>query len=130
MKVGIPIKPELIQENSFNTERINDRTQEIIRLGLKFTAVFSASDLIALGALKALKDIGRNVPDEVSLMGYGDMPFSSYISLTTVSSPAYEMGKNAMLLLMDFIDGRRNESTKVVLRPSVIFRSSCQQISE
>jgi DNA-binding LacI/PurR family transcriptional regulator len=128
-EVGISIKPELIREYSFNTEIIYDRTQEIIRSGLKFTAIFSASDLIALGVLKALEDIGRKVPDDVSLVGYGDMPFSSYLSLTTVSSPSYEMGKNAMLLVMDFIERRRNEPTKVVLRPSVIFRSSCQQKS-
>lgn len=126
---GIPVNPELIRECSFSSETIYNQTQEIIQSKLNFSAVFSASDLIAFGIIKALEDMGKSVPEDVSVMGYGDMPFSNYISLTTVSSPAYEMGKNAMLLLMDLIEERRAGVEKVILRPSIIFRSSCTQKS-
>ena len=98
--------------------------------GRRCRAVFSASDLIGFGVIKALEVLGKSVPDDISLMGYGDMPFSNYISLTTVSSPAYEMGKNAMLMLLDLIEGRRVVADKVILRPSIVFRSSCWQKSE
>ena len=66
------------------------------------------------------------VPSEVSLIGYSDMPFSKFISLTTVSTPGYEMGKNAMISLMDLIEGRVEAPRKVILKPSVVFRSSCK----
>ncbi len=130
MEFGIPINPELIRECSFNSETIYHQTQKNIKSNVDFSAVFSASDLIGFGVIKALEDLGKSVPEDISVMGYGDMPFSNYISLTTVSSPAYEMGKNAMLLLMDLIEGRRVVADKVVLRPSIVFRSSCKQKSE
>lgn len=130
MEFGIPIGPELIRECSFSSETIYHQAQKIIKSNLNFSAVFSASDLIGFGVIKALEDLGKSVPEDISLVGYGDMPFSNYISLTTVSSPAYEMGKNAMLLLMDLIEGRRVVADKVVLRPSIVFRSSCRQKPE
>ncbi len=130
MEFGIPIKAELIRECSFSSETIYRQTQNIIKSNPDYSAVFSASDLIGFGVIKALEDLGKSVPGDISVMGYGDMPFSNYISLTTVSSPAYEMGKNAMLLLMDLIEGRRVAVDKVILRPSLIFRSSCKQKSE
>ena len=130
MEFGISVRPELICECSFSSETIYHQTQQIIKSKLDFSAVFSASDLIGFGIIKALEDSGKSVPEDVSLIGYGDMPFSNYISLTTVSSPAYEMGKNALLLLMDRIERRRVVVNKVVLRPSIIFRSSCKQKSE
>ena len=95
---------------------------------MSFTAVFAASDLIALSVEKALQEVGKSVPSEISLIGYSDMPFSKFISLTTVSSPAYEMGKNAIVSLIDLIEERVEAPHKVVLKPSVVFRSSCKAI--
>ena len=123
---GAAIQEELIRECSFNSGMIYEETREIIQSGLQFTAVFAASDLIGIGLKKALEELGYAIPDDISLIGYGNMPFSSYISLTTVSSPSYEMGKNAIILLLDLIEGRVAEPCTIELRPSVIFRSTCK----
>lgn len=123
---GLEIKNELIRECSFNSEMIYAETQEIMRLALHFTAVFAASDLIGLSVQKALQEVGKAIPNDISLIGYGDLPFSKFISLTTVSSPAYEMGKNAMILLLDLIQGRAKKPNRVELQPSIIFRSTCK----
>ena len=125
-EAGLPIRESLIRECSFHADIIYKETQKIVRSDMSFTAVFAASDLIALSVEKALQEIGKSVPTDVSLIGYSDMPFSKFISLTTVSTPGYEMGKNAMISLMDLIEGRVEAPHKVILKPSVVFRSSCK----
>jgi len=70
---------------------------------------------------------GNRIPDDISIIGFDDIPFSSAISLTTVSQPAYEMGKNAMLMLIDLMKGRISPPQRIVLRPSMIIRGSCRK---
>ena len=92
-----------------------------------FTAVFAGNDLIAIGIKKALEERGLNVPKDVSLVGYGDMPFSALISLTSVSCPAMEMGKSALTLLVNILEHKFISSRRILLRPTLVLRSSCRQ---
>jgi LacI family transcriptional regulator len=94
----------------------------------RFTAVFATSDIMAFGAKQAFEDRGLLIPDDVSIIGYDDIPFSSAISLTTISQPAYEMGRNAMHLLIDLMKKRVSTPHHIVLRPSIIIRKSCRKI--
>ncbi|MCK4924549.1 MAG: substrate-binding domain-containing protein [Spirochaetes bacterium] len=71
---------------------------------------------------------GLLIPDDVSIIGYDDIPFSSAISLTTISQPAYEMGRNAMHLLIDLMEKHVSTPHHIVLRPSIIIRKSCQKM--
>jgi DNA-binding LacI/PurR family transcriptional regulator len=121
----LSLSTQLVRECSFHYEEGYEETLAILEKGYPFTAVFAASDLIAFGAKAAIEKHGLSVPDNISLVGYGDIPSSRFMSLTTVSNPAYEMGKSAFRLLLDYIENRIATPKQIVLRPSVVFRSTC-----
>ena len=93
-----------------------------------FTAIFASNDLMAFGAWQALEEKGYSIPDDVSIIGYDDIPFSSFASLTTIAQPGYEIGTNAILILVDLIEGRRKPPKRIILRDSLIIRKSCKNI--
>ncbi|GFN21903.1 LacI family DNA-binding transcriptional regulator [Thermanaeromonas sp. C210] len=80
----------------------------LARPRLKFTALFTHNDLMAVGALKALADNGLSVPRDVAVVGFDDIPLASYVlpRLTTVAVPVYDLGVTAMRLLRDLLQGR------------------------
>ncbi|RYG25900.1 GntR family transcriptional regulator [bacterium] len=102
-----------------------ERTAELIRSGSVPTALIACSDLAAIGAMKALAEAGIRVPDEVSVMGFGDFRPSAYMhpSLSSVQLPLYGVGVRASELLIDEISGRRAQSQllpcPVLVRESV-----------
>jgi LacI family transcriptional regulator len=93
-----------------------------------FTAIFASNDLMAYGAWKALEEKNYSIPVDVSIVGYDDIPFSSFISLTTIAQPSYEIGRNATLLLCDLVNKRREPPQRIVLRDSLIIRKSSRKI--
>lgn len=101
----------------------------IILVERKATSLFfdAAGMIMAFAAKQALEDKNLRIPDDVSIIGFDDIPFSSAISLTTVSQPAHEMGKNAMLLLIDLIKKRVQSPNQIILRTSMIIRGSCKK---
>lgn len=128
---GVSHRPELLlygdttQESAYREmldllEREGDRPS--------FTAVFASNDQMAYGAWQALETKGWRVPEDISIIGYDDIPFSSFISLTTIAQPANEIGRNALILLMDLINGRCTPPQRIVLRDSLIIRRSCRRI--
>ena len=126
---GIPLDDRFVSECSFDSESAYTAMTGILQdRDLRFSAVFAGNDLMAFGIRKALEDSGLKVPQDVSLVGYGDMPFASLISLTSVSCPALEMGKSALSLLVQTIEKKYVSSHKTVMRPTLILRSSCMQI--
>jgi DNA-binding LacI/PurR family transcriptional regulator len=119
-----------VTECSFDSDSGYDVMNTVLRAGRRPSAVFAASDLIAFGAMKALRESGLRVPQDVSVVGYGDLPFAAMIALTTVSCPVLEMAKSAMTLLVHVADDRFIGSHHVVLRPALVLRSSCARVSD
>lgn len=127
---GIAVRPEQVTECAFDSESAHAVMSRILsEEALPFTAVFAGNDLIAMGTRKALEEHGRRVPDDVSLVGYGDMPLSALTSLTSVSSPAYEMGKSALALVVHILEHKYLSSRRTLLRPTLVLRSSCRQLA-
>jgi LacI family transcriptional regulator len=125
----IPPTKEHIIECSFDSESAYETMTKRLRSGnAEFTAVFAGNDLIAFGIRKALEESGLKVPQDISLVGYGDMPFASLICLTTVSCPALEMAKSALSLLIHIIEEKFISSRKIVMRPTLVLRSSCKRV--
>jgi LacI family transcriptional regulator len=125
---SLPVRKQLVTECSFDSESSYRAMRTILqgrRIG--FSAAFAGNDLIAFGIRKALEESDLRVPEDISLVGYGDMPFASLISLTTVSCPAYEMARNAMLMLIHLIEKKFVSSRRTVLRPTLVLRASCRQ---
>ena len=80
---------------------------------------------MAYGALEALRDAGLRVPEDVSVMGFDDLPFSALLGLTSVRQQAYEIGSAAMAVALDLIEGRRRGEQRVILSTSLMPRASC-----
>ena len=100
--------------------------QQALNSGLEFTAIFAHNDVMASGALAALRERGLTVPDDVSLVGYENIPVAQELwpPLTTVYMPHEEMGKAAVRLAMERPapgSGRERQllGTHIVIRSSV-----------
>jgi LacI family transcriptional regulator len=125
---GVHLQEEFIVHGEHNWSTAYEEVNNLLDRSMTFTAVFASSDIMAFGAKQAFEDRGLQIPDKISIIGYDDIPFSSAISLTTISQPAFEMGRNAMHLLIDLIKKRIHPPQHIVLRPSIIIRKSCQKI--
>jgi DNA-binding LacI/PurR family transcriptional regulator len=90
------------------------------------TAVFVANDQMALGVLRAFNEHGRRVPDDVSLVGFDDIPESGYFSppLTTVRQPFDTVGRRSLQTLLSEIESGQAVAERVVIAPELIVRES------
>jgi LacI family transcriptional regulator len=96
-------------------------------------AIFIASDMMAIGALKALRQAGRQVPHDIALIGFDDIPAASVIepALTTVRQPIERMGSLAVDLLLDVLENSSEEETpvhRIILPTELVVRASCGSI--
>jgi LacI family transcriptional regulator len=130
-EVGAEVDPALVVEESFDSDSAYRRVRSILADGQwrgakMFTAVFCVDDVIAFGVKAAVENLGLAVPADVSIVGFDDIAFAGYLGLTTVAQPAVEMGRNAMILLVDALEGRlEEEDYTMVLEPSLIIRATC-----
>ncbi|MBN2553851.1 MAG: LacI family DNA-binding transcriptional regulator [Spirochaetales bacterium] len=129
-EAGIEYDEQLVINGGFHFSEAYEETRRTAQGPLPFTAIFSANDTMAFGAFQALKEAGIDIPGKVSLVGYDDIPFASTMGLTTVAQPIYEMGRNAMIMLLDLVNERIAAPQQIVLRPSMVLRSTCQRIGE
>jgi LacI family transcriptional regulator len=90
-------------------------------------AVFAASDAMAIGALRALREAGLRVPEDVAIVGFDDMPFAarSEPPLTTVRQPIFRMGSMTVETLLDLIERPTSSPHRIVLPTELVVRASC-----
>ena len=122
---GIAVDPELIAVGSF-TEEGGYEAARVLSDKWDLTALFAANDLSAIGALSALVQSGRRVPEEVSVVGFDDLRLSRFTNppLTTVHQPAGEIARHAAELLLELASGRPVERMLYFLEPGLVVRSS------
>jgi len=91
-----------------------------------FTAVVAGNDLLALGCMDAMKEVGLLVPENISISGYDDIQFLERMNpaLTTVLVPKYEMGSQATKTLLDMISGKSNGPGVLKMQPRLVVRNS------
>ncbi|PWB74384.1 MAG: LacI family transcriptional regulator [Anaerolineales bacterium] len=123
---GITFDPELVATGGFDDEEAFATIQELILEGVEFDAVFAGDDDAAMGVMRALKLAGRLVPDDVSVVGFDDIPFARYVSppLTTIHAPIEEVGREAVSQLMRLINGQQPEAL-TLMRTELVLRESC-----
>jgi DNA-binding LacI/PurR family transcriptional regulator len=124
-EADLPVSPEL-QIDADNQESSGQSAAVVLmESGREFDALFAASDLIAIGAISALKESGLNVPEDVAVVGFDDIPAASYVSppLTTVRQDTVAAGKTMVELLIRLIEGDEVESELLV--PELKVRASC-----
>lgn len=104
-------------------------TIRLLHLSEKPQAIFAANDLMAIGAIDAIKAQGLRVPSDVAVVGFDDIRMSTLVEpkLTTVSNPVHKMGLIGARLLFDHIDNGAGEDAtqKILLQPKLMVRRSC-----
>ena len=127
-KHGIEFDPDLVWYGYDGSERIATKViPEKIRSGVEVDALFCASDNIAVDAIHALSEMGIRVPEEISVIGYDNVPISELFipKLTSIGQPFKEMGKKAVDVLIDMIEGKIESTVKnYVFDPVLIVRDT------
>jgi len=126
---GIPIREDLIVETAGHAEDGHRAIQDLVRREVHFTAIVAFNDLVAIGALRALKEAGLRVPRDVEVMGFDDLDYSRFLhlSLSSVMIPKQVLGRTAFMDLREHMldpdlayTGRMLES-RIMLRETTLF---------
>ena len=123
----IPINKDYILNSDFKRESGHHTTQMILQLDPRPSAIFAANDMLALGAIQAIKEAGFSIPEDIAVVGFDDIGFAALpeIQLTTIAQPKYDMGKLAFLTLLDQIRGGDKVINKrILLNPELIVRKT------
>jgi DNA-binding LacI/PurR family transcriptional regulator len=124
---GIDPDPDLVHyTDDFLEESGSRATSQLLALKDRPTAVFAPSDMLAVGAYRAIKDVGLEIPRDVAVVGYDDILAASMLSppLTTVRTPYYDFGVRSASLLLDIISGRVKPPKRVQIDQSLVVRES------
>jgi LacI family transcriptional regulator len=132
-EAGIPWQEPLMPRGDNHISGGKTAAQVLLQSGLPFSAIFSTNDAMAIGAMRALREAGYQIPQNVSIVGVDDIILASYSEppLTTVAQPKYDAGCQAMSFLIERIGGGYNQGPRnVLLDTELIQRSSCIPFNE
>jgi LacI family transcriptional regulator len=106
-EAGIPVRPDYVAMGSFDPELARAATLKFLALPEPPTAIFASSDYLAIGAVTGLRDAGISIPDQMSLIGFDDMPFATLLSppLTAVRQPVEQLGRQGFQTLLALLNG-------------------------
>lgn len=123
--LGLPYSEHDICECEFDFTEGRKAVRKFFEGSEPPTAIFSANDIVAVGALYECQRLGMRVPEDVSIVGFDDLPLAQYVfpQLTSVRVPAADMGAQAVQVLLELIDGKTPRSralaTEIVARGTV-----------
>jgi len=126
---GIEYSQDLIAGDGNTLEDGYRAMKELIERPEVPTGLFTQSDLVALGAMRAIREKGLSVPEDIALAAFDDIPMAAYVepSLTTVHQPVQRMCRNAVQTLLDILEGNlsRDFARRTVFEPELVIRRSC-----
>jgi LacI family transcriptional regulator len=128
----ITIRNEYIVGDDFRSLNGYLQTKTLLNLTDPPTAIFTAGDLIALGAFQALKEENLNIPNNISIATFDDPAFASFLSppLTAIKQPVEEMGIMAIKLIMSRMQDINSDKKRILLQPQLIVRNSVSRITK
>lgn len=129
---GLRIDPSLVREGDFHQPRGYECARALLELAEPPTAIFASNDVSALGVMEAVRDSGRRIATDVSVIGFDDIPAAASVhpSLTTVRQPLFEMGARATRMLLEFIEDPVREMERVDFPTALVIRDSCRPPAE
>lgn len=124
-QAGIAYSEGLVVTGDYSIEAGRQAIAGLLENGISFTAIFASSDQMAIGAISELRGRGLSVPADISVIGFDDIIFANAFEppLTTVRQPRQEMGRKAMALMVDRLNGKRTTET-IVLETELVVRGS------
>jgi LacI family transcriptional regulator len=123
---GLPLDPARIIEGDFTFDCGRHAVKHAIAGGIEFDSIFAHNDLSAIGAMQALREAGLRVPDDISVVGFDDVPSAAHTDppLTTVHQPLRQMGASAAHMLLNHFAGTQLSHTPTVIPTELVIRGS------
>ena len=128
-QLGVPIHPQLTVQlagEESGPALGYPYAKMLLERKHRFTALFAYNDASAIGAIRAICEAGLRVPEDISVIGFDDIQAASFHfpSVTTVRQPLHEMGKIAAEVLLDRLEGNKNWSKQIAVKPQLVIRES------
>jgi LacI family transcriptional regulator len=122
----VPVDERLIQVGPYSPDVPLAPTRALLEAEDRPTAIFASSDVSGLAAMALAAQLGLNVPADLSLVGFDNIPESALSSppLTTISQPIRQMGQRAIDLLVKLIQGEAPKATHITLATTLVVRQS------
>lgn len=124
---GLPFDPALVRYGDFDPESGYVQMGQLLEQRPLPTAVFAASDVVAMGAIAAIKEHGLRVPDDIAVVGFDDVPLARYLDppLTTIHLPTARMAQLASDIVSDLIQKKAPPEPFILLDTELVVRRSC-----
>jgi LacI family transcriptional regulator len=122
----LPVADEWVVEGDMTQRGGAEIVNHLLELEPKITAVIAGNDLMAVGAINRIQQLGLKVGEDVAVAGFDDIPLAAYTTppLTTLHQPIYEIGRRTCAMLIALINGRSPENHHVLLTPNLVIRES------
>lgn len=130
-KNNIPLKEEYILKTDYSRGQARGAAEKIFKMSDMPTAVFVASDSMALEVMAVARELGKNIPNDLSIVGFDDNPSGLYgpVALTTVRQPLIKMAEEGVKELNRLMGPKKGASTKKIILPTeLVIRESCRPI--
>lgn len=127
---NIPVNPKLIvkTKGSSNIQAAYNAIQKLLASNENFTAIFSITDLLAIGVMRALADAGMQIPHDVSVIGFDGIDIGNYLNprLTTIQQPLEKMAFASVDLIIDMVEGK--DARDLFFPTNLLIRESCRSL--
>ena len=126
---GMPVMPELVRSGPPRSPNGYALTMELLQQAAPPDAIFTGNNLLTVGALRAIHDLGLHIPDDIGLAAFDEMDWMFLVkpALTVVMQPTYEMGRQAANLLLARIEDPDRPPQQIVLQPTIKVRESSRR---
>ena len=124
----IPVREELVVKGDYQQQTGYETAKSLLQsVDPLPTAIFASNDLSAFGAMDATRECGLRIPDDISIIGFDDIPQASFVypKLTTIRQPLEQMGQVAVKMLLERIEDQSRPPQRVALATQLIIRDSC-----
>lgn len=130
---GVEFRQELVVSSSgFSPDHGIEPTRALLDLKEPPDAIFAVNDGVAIGAMAVIKELGKKIPEDISIVGFDDEPYSSYFtpSLTSVWQPVYDMGMLSAKILLSRFSPKDTQVKyrQEILKPELIIRESSRKL--
>ncbi|HCR48814.1 MAG TPA: LacI family DNA-binding transcriptional regulator [Rhodothermales bacterium] len=133
LNAGLPFDPLLIQEGitikhaGHSEEAGYEAIQALIKNAPDVTAIFAASDVLAIGALAALREMGKQVPEDMAVMGYDDLKISRFLGLSSINQKMFQVGLEAATQVIRRINDPKLPSIQRKIEPELQIRMTTRR---